>query len=176
MVHQRPKKTWPSAALLLCALGVGGPWGCQGHYRKVVELADGGTPRAPDRRLLSVTVHLDADANDDSPVALSLLLVYEPALARRLRGLTAEQWFEAREQVLRDARGTLDEVLWEFIPGQEVPEYTRPLRPQPAEGLLFVRYGKGGPHLYPFDPERPMSLELRNREVLVSQEQEQEQP
>ncbi|MCY1033892.1 hypothetical protein OV207_20735 [Corallococcus sp. BB11-1] len=115
-------------------------------------------------------VFIDPDANDDTPVALSLVLVYEPNLTQRLRGLTADQWFDTREQILRDGHGKLDEIVWEFIPGQELPEYTRPLRPQPATGLLFVRYVRGGLEPYPFIPERPLRIALRKLDARVEQD------
>ncbi|HEX8437006.1 hypothetical protein [Archangium sp.] len=136
----------------------------------MVEMVDGSMAGRVVGRL-DLRVVLAPDANEDNPVALSVVLVRDGRVAPVLRGLTAAQWFAARETVLRANAGVLDEVLWEFIPGQQVPPLSLPVRPGTTEAFLFVRYRAGGPHRYPFSPERPVRLELGRQEVSLVQEQ-----
>jgi len=172
MARSRLAKTMRSLPALLCAFTTCGPWACAPVRRggKMVEMVDGSMAGRVVGRL-DLRVALAPDANEDNPVALSLLLVRDGRAALVLRGLTAAQWFATRETVLRANSGVLDEGLCKFIPGQQVPPLSVPVRPGTTEGFLFVRYRAGGPHRYRFSPNRPMRLELGRQEISLTQEQ-----
>jgi hypothetical protein len=114
-------------------------------------------------------VRISPDANDTSPVALSVLVIYDPIVARALRELSASQWFEDREQFLQDYLTSIDEELWELVPGQRVEPIVRTLREGTAEGLLFARYRSEGLHSQVFSPEQPVQLLLGSKAFSLTQ-------
>ncbi len=126
-------------------------------------------PAPPAERRLQLHVRISPDANDTSPVALSVLVIYDPIVARALRELSASQWFEDREQFLQDYLTSIDEELWELVPGQRVEPIVRTLREGTAEGLLFARYRSEGLHSQVFSPEQPVQLLLGSKAFSLTQ-------
>jgi type VI secretion system protein len=84
----------------------------------------------------TVTVEVAPDGNRRSAVAVDVVAAAEPALADRLAGLDAAQYFAARPQLIRDNPATLQVSGWEVAPGQFVgPE---PVRFECGPAGLFV--------------------------------------
>jgi hypothetical protein len=127
-------------------------------------------PSSPEGALhtLLVEVEVEPKVNDDSPVALSILVVHDKSLMKELLELNALQWFERREQYLREHNAAVDEVLREFVPGQQVAPFWHRLSGPSTEGVLFVKYRAPGVHRYRFDPLRPVRFILGNSHVKVS--------
>lgn len=141
--------------LLLCLLASGMLEGCFLFRRGVYELP--------------VEVRIASDANDDSPVPVSFVLVHDPALLPELSKLTASQWLKMREQYLRDHAGAVQEKYFELVPGPSIQSLSLPVRGRSVGGLLFIGYQTEGPNRYPFDPRQPLWLELGRQEAHVVQ-------
>lgn len=120
---------------------------------------------------ITVDARIDADANGDSPVKLDLLVVYDKALLDKLLGLSAGDWFKAREQFRRDYPD--DEGYrswsWEWIPGQTVEPQRIEFGMGARAGLLFVGYDAPGPHRQRFDPHQNLTIHLRRTDWSVEQ-------
>lgn len=110
--------------------------------------------------VLRLSFNVDPDANANSPVTLSVVIVYEAPVIEKLQALSAKQWFQQREQFLRDHPKELEEVLWEFVPGQQIPPFSRKLKAQPKQGVIFANYRSPGTHRYLFEPGRATQLML----------------
>lgn len=92
-----------------------------------------------------VAIQAEERANDFSPVAVDVVLVRDQKLVEELLKLSAAEWFEKREQYLRDYPVTLSAHSWEVVPGQTL---SQPLPREPAAwaAIVYANYGKGGPH------------------------------
>lgn len=111
---------------------------------------------------VDVTVHIAEDANQNSPIAVELLVVYDDGLMARLLKMTATQWFAQRDQVRRDFKDGegFDSWAWEWVPGQKIPVQKLPLKPAALGALVFADYTVPGTHRFRIDPFEDMVLEL----------------
>jgi type VI secretion system protein len=110
-------------------------------------------------------VRVDRQANLNSPVAVSVVVVRDKDLLDRLIELPAAQYFEQREQLQRDFPKDLDEWSWEWVPGQVVAPLSLRFRAGAKGGLVFADYLTEGDHRARFDPYRPFRLVLGETEL-----------
>ena len=114
---------------------------------------------------LPIQVSIAADANENSPLAVELVVVYEKKLVDKLLEKKARDWFANREQFLRDYADDVDSWKWEWIPGQEV----QPLEVTYGVGakrvILFADYLTPGEHRANIDPQQPFRLVLGQSEL-----------
>lgn len=111
---------------------------------------------------VDVTVHIAADANQNSPIAVDLLVVYDEKLMARLLQMTAREWFAQRDQIRRDFKDGegFDAWAWEWIPGQKIPVQELPLKPAALGALVFSDYDSPGTHRSRIDPFLDIILSL----------------
>ncbi len=143
----------------LVALLVAGAVGC-GIGEKLSELKTGAYSAFGAK--LNVAVHISPNANLNSPVALDLVIIYDPQLLSRVLGMTAQQWFDQKAQILRDYRQGegLDCWSWEWVPGQEVGRLKLPLEATAKGAVLFARYLTPGAHRIRIDPTQDIDIFL----------------
>ena len=111
---------------------------------------------------LKVQVFVAQKANQDNPVAVDLLRVFDGNLLTELLKLSASEWFEKRDQIKRDYPGKVgfEGVEWEWTPGQSVPVLTLPLEPAARAGIIFANYFAKGAHRVRFDPNDSIMINL----------------
>ena len=112
---------------------------------------------------LRVSVEAEPGANDNSPIAVAVLVVYDEKVMEELSKLSAAEWFAQSEQRRRDNPGMarFDSANWEFMPGQTVEDVVLPLQGRPATGLVFAQFLAGGMNRVRFDPEDPLAIVLK---------------
>ena len=59
-------------------------------------------------------------ANQNSPVAVDIVLVLDEPAMEKLAGLSAAKWFQTRADLLKTFPGTVSYRSWEVSPGQTV--------------------------------------------------------
>lgn len=118
---------------------------------------------------LRVNIVVEPEANTNSPVVMSAVFVHSKPMLGKLQEMTAAQWFGKREQLLRDFPRDVEELYWEFVPGQQVPRVEKSLRRTPLLGLLFANYRSPGAHRYLFDPKRTQEWICGLREIKLPQ-------
>ncbi|MCW2241055.1 hypothetical protein [Azospirillum canadense] len=118
----------------------------------------GGTPGgAPDRAPAgaadkpALRILADADANGRRPVALDVVRVADPEMARRLDGLDAAAWFRTRTALVKESAGRLAVTSWEMVPGQTVqlhslPPFAATPAATPVATVIFAHYATPGLH------------------------------
>lgn len=128
-------------------------------------------PGGPKESKVRVSVQVDGRANDGNPVALDLLLVADKELLEQLQGMSAEQWFEKRAQILLDQpkKGTLAVSQWEWSPGQVVPATEMRVAPEVRAAIIFARYYTPGEHRAVLDPRKDVRLTLGETTLAVTQ-------
>lgn len=112
---------------------------------------------------LAVRVVVAPDLNELSPVAVELLVVYDKKVLATLQQMTAQQWFQQRDQLLQQysqARHELDHWKWEWVPGQVVPQQECKYKIGAHGALVFADYFSPGDHRASVDPFRPLLLNL----------------
>jgi hypothetical protein len=118
---------------------------------------------------LDVKIEISDKANENSAIAVDLIVVYDKKLIDQLLKLTSKAWFEQRTQIRRDyLKGEgLDLWGWEWVPGQQVPDQHLPLKPKAKGGFIFARYHSPGSHRYRFDPFKDIKIRLMEKEFYV---------
>ena len=120
-----------------------------------------------------VAVRLDADPkiNQDSPVPVELVVVYDKDLLAKLAGMTARDWFQNRAQTRKDHPGEDDFVsmAWEIVPGQSMPPQTLSFASGARGGLVFADYFSDGAHRARVDPHQNLRIHLQADDVAVEQ-------
>ncbi len=120
-----------------------------------------------------VAVRLDADPkiNQDSPVPVELVVVYDKDLLAKLGGMTARDWFQNREQTRKDHPGEDDfvSIAWEIVPGQSMPPQTLSFASGARGGLVFADYFSDGAHRARVDPHQNLRIHLQAEDVAVEQ-------
>jgi type VI secretion system protein len=107
------------------------------------------------------------DANEDSPVAVNLVFVYDKKLLDILLKTPATEWFAKREQFVKDYGDALVVEQWEWVPGQQIDRISVPYRPGARRVVLFADYVTDGDHRATADPQEPFRLVLGSRDFSV---------
>jgi len=123
----------------------------------------GGPPK------LRVVLEAERDANQDAPIAVSVLVIYSKELLKELSRLSASEWFKQSTQRLRDNPDMVDFDLlsWELMPGQKVKEVEIELKSEDAKGLAFADYYTEGKHRVRFNPKKRILVLLGNDDFRV---------
>ena len=120
---------------------------------------------------VSVKVAAEPAINQDSPVPVELVIVFDKDLLAQLTGMTARDWFQKREQIHKDHPGE-DELVtlsWEVVPGQSLPEQSLSFGSGARGGLVFADYFADGAHRARVDPHQNLKIRLLAEDVAVEQ-------
>ena len=110
----------------------------------------------------SFEVAVAPDANRDSPVPVDLVLVRTEALVPVVTAMSAKQWFQEREQMVKDHPAALEYRSWEFVPGQVRDMARFPFPDRRGFALVvFADYLSEGVHRLRVDPMEEFRLILR---------------
>lgn len=103
----------------------------------------------------SVSVSVDAGANRDYPLAIDVVLVSDEALAQRLLGMSARDWFSTRNGLRKTHSDVLSVDSLELAPGESLSlPGKRWSGRRVAVALVFADYLVAGPHLTRIDSLR----------------------
>lgn len=127
-------------------------------------------------RQLKLNVRVLPSANSNTPIAVDIVQVSSPRLAKELSRLSAADWFQKRAEFCRDnpEPGVLDVISREWVPGQTTSPITIKLpfalpglavsipgiSRKPPAIFVFANYATPGPHRAQLQAERTYSLEL----------------
>lgn len=110
--------------------------------------------KEPPVHLKSVTLSLDSDANQDSALAIDLLMIYKKELLDAVMKMKARDYYLSAMQLKRDYPEMLDIWHWELTPGQVVKDYPITHRCTPPLGaVFFADYLTPGDHRVRFGPQ-----------------------
>lgn len=127
---------------------------------------------------IRVQVDVSRSLNQNSPVALDVVLIYDPKILADLQKLTAKEWFEKRDQMVRDHPKDLQLEVWgwEVTPGQTVPPKTLYVpvktmliypKARVLGGVVFANYASPGPHRASLAPDRNIRIRLLENDFSV---------
>ena len=94
-----------------------------------------------------VTLSASDDVNNNSPIAVDVVLVTDDTLVARLAELPAGKWFSARDDLANTYPDGLRYRSWELVPGQQltIPGTTFQ-GPRVAGAFVFANYPAPGAH------------------------------
>jgi type VI secretion system protein len=119
---------------------------------------------------LPVQIALSDQLNQNSPVAVDLVVVYDKKFLARLEELSARDWFEKRDQFLRDYPDAFESWLWEWTPDQEAQSRELDVKIGAKGGVVFADYFSPGQHRAFFNPHKPIRLSLEDREFMIEEQ------
>lgn len=94
-----------------------------------------------------VTLIATQDANNNSPVAVDIVMVGDAGTLDKLLPLRAAQWFDERDDLVSTYPGVVRYQSWEVVPGDILHIDKRAFAgPRVAGVLVFARYAGPGAH------------------------------
>jgi type VI secretion system protein len=114
-----------------------------------------------------IEVTIDPRANEDSPVAVDLVVVYDAKLVDSLLKMPASEWFSKKRQYLADHGSDVEVQGWEWVPGQTIDPFKVTYRSGADHLVLFADYHTEGDHRAAVRPPRPFRLRLGERDFSV---------
>lgn len=121
---------------------------------------------------IKMTVSVSPQLNNNSPVPVEILIFYDQGLMEQVLAMTAEQWFAARSQFIKD-NGTkqpgFDTHHWEWVPNQTIDRLKLSYRIGARGGVVFVGYASAGAHRQSIDPQLNTALNLGATDFTVTQ-------
>ena len=108
-------------------------------------------------------------ANEDTPIALDLVIVNNDELLKGLLNMTAGEWFKKRDQIKRDfiEGGSLNCMSWEWAPERRILEYSVQKVPKAKAIMIYANYNTIGEHRFRVDPFKNIKITLSENEFLV---------
>jgi type VI secretion system protein len=120
---------------------------------------------------LPMHVIVAPDANEDSPVAVDVVVVYDRKLLDELLKLSAAQWFAAKAQFIADHDQRIGVQGWEWVPGQKVQPISIDYRSGAKEVVVFADYHTDGAHRVVVQPQQAFRLVLAERDLVLEKTQ-----
>lgn len=118
---------------------------------------------------LPIEVIISPGANEDSALAVELIVAYDEKIVEELLKMPARKWFASREQFFRDHPEKIDHWKWEWAPGQEVAPLEVSYGIGAKRVVVFADYLVPGDHRATLDPQQPFRLVLGQSELRLEE-------
>jgi type VI secretion system protein len=118
--------------------------------------------------LQRIYFEVDEKLNNDAPVTMDVLIVYEQSLLEAIAKLNASQYFGKREQIQRDGGNALQTYTFELVPGQTLPPQPIKLAHVTGKGIIvFARYATPGDHRQAIGVDREVTIEMGRQDFKI---------
>lgn len=98
---------------------------------------------------LDLNITIDPVANENSPVALDLVLIKDKNFWKTAPAMTAKDWFAQRSDLQRRYRKKLEVHSWEWVPGQAIAPIIIKVPRRFSGAMVFANYPSPGTHSAP---------------------------
>jgi type VI secretion system protein len=119
-------------------------------------------------KLRGYALRSGAEANDDSPVAVDVVVVTDRALVEAVGKLRAGEWFARRAQLQLDHPRGLHVTSLEPVPGQRLPWRRVRWRGRAAAAFVFAGYPTPRDHRVRVDPFPWIVIQLTADSVAIA--------
>jgi type VI secretion system protein len=102
-------------------------------------------------------------ANQDSPIAVDIVYVYDPQLVSQLTQMTARDWFDKKSQVRQAFPNGFDVTSIEVVPGQKGS--------QAVAAFVFADYASQGTHRARVDGLEHFLIDLGTKDFVIVPQQ-----
>lgn len=110
-------------------------------------------------------VWISEDLNQNSPIAVELVIAYDKSTLDKLSEMSARDWFSKRQQLAKDLADKVDLWPWEWVPRDDLAapldyplELNLPYRMGAKGAVFFADYYSPGQHRLLVDPHQPLRL------------------
>lgn len=132
----------------------------------ILLLAGCGSDKAIKSRVIEFQVA--QGANQDSPIAVDIVYVYDPQLVPQLTKMTAHDWFQKRAAVRQAFPTGFDVTSIEVVPGQKGPvEQVQPKASQAIAAFVFANYASDGTHRARVDGLKTFLIALADKDFTI---------
>lgn len=119
--------------------------------------------------LEKVSFKVASDMNNNAPVAVHVLVVYNPDILEKLSKLPADKYFEQQVQLRKDFAENVDFFTWELVPNQNLSDQEiTPTRVSGLAAIVFARYSSPGDHRATLGEERHILIDLQKKDFSVT--------
>jgi type VI secretion system protein len=98
---------------------------------------------------LDLNITIDPVANENSPVALDLVLIKDKKFWKTATAMAAKDWFAQRSDLKRRYRKKLEVHSWEWVPGQAIAPIIIKVPRRFSGAMVFANYPLPGTHSAP---------------------------
>lgn len=121
----------------------------------------------PELNVESVSMYAEPDANQNSAIAVDLVLIYNQELVKTIGKMSAGKYFASSRQLLLDNPSLLDIWHWELIPGQIVDDFSPTQDKGDAyAGYVFANYLTPGDHRVKVAPDGIVKILLLRDDMM----------
>jgi len=120
----------------------------------------------PELSIESVSIIAEPDANQNSAIAVDLVIIYSEDLVKILGQMSASKYFGDSKQLLLDNPSLLDIWHWELVPGQIVQSFEPPQEEGDAyAAYIFANYITHGDHRVKVAPDGNVKVLLMKNDL-----------
>lgn len=117
------------------------------------------------RSISRISIDADPEANQNSAVAVDLVMLTDPEAAAAIMKLSARDWFQRRQQFTRDYPDGLRIVSWEMAPGQLLRDASVDSPGGMTDAIVFAGYRDEGDHRLRLGDGSKVKLMLGEKDV-----------
>lgn len=136
------------------------PIGC-GLFHKATRVAHVSSGK------LVLQVAISPAANQNSPVAVDLVLIKDKGFLKTAQGLTANDWFAKRAALQRQNPKATEVKSWEWVPGQTIAPISFVVPVDVQAAMVFADYLTPGPHSAVLPTKGKVSIMLDDQDFTV---------
>lgn len=117
---------------------------------------------------LSLQVAVSSGVNQNSPVAVDVLLIRDKSFLKTAQGLSANDWFLKKAQFERQFPKGMEVKSWEWVPGQSVAPISFVVPVDTQGAMIFANYASAGPHSAPLPMSGKVALFLDDDDFTIN--------
>jgi type VI secretion system protein len=122
---------------------------------------------SPPLRVEKVAFRVSPHANENSAIAVDLVLIKQSVLNDTIAKLSAADWFARKSQFKRDFPDDIVVVSWELVPGQVMLSADLDQDPKVWGAYFFARYSGAGDHRASVGMDRSVIVALDDNDFTV---------
>ena len=116
---------------------------------------------------LSLQVAVSSSVNQNSPVAVDVLLIKDKSFLKTAQGLSANDWFLKKAQLERQFPKGMEVRSWEWVPGQSVAPISFMVPVDTQGAMIFANYASAGPHSAPLPRSGKVAIFLDDDDFTI---------
>ena len=119
--------------------------------------------------LEKVKFKVNKEVNNNAPVSVDLVVAYDAEPLGKLASLTADQYFDGKDQLKKDFADKVDFFEWEIVPGQQKEDESISLtKAYGLGGFVFGRYSTPDAHRQTLADQHVIMVHLDKKDFYIS--------
>jgi type VI secretion system protein len=116
---------------------------------------------------LSLQFTISSAANQNSPVAVDVLLIKDKGFLKSAKEMTATDWFAKKQSLQRQNPKAMEVKSWEWVPGQTIEPISFVVPVDVQAAMMFANYASTGPHSAPLPTSGKVLIALDDQDFTV---------